>query len=196
MTRTPEQETRRADRGALVAALEGAGGEEWRAVVGYESLYQVSNLGRIKGRVRDRWSSRLHEWRLLSPRPHGDGYLTVLLHKDRRGTNAKIHALVAYAFIGPCPAGHEVNHIDTFKSHNWASNLEYVTHPENMRHAYAHGLIPDRTGERNANAKISDEQAEEIKRRSAAGETRKSVADSFGLTPGYVSKIALGRSRR
>lgn len=103
-------------------------GEEWRDIEGYEGLYQISNLGRLKSlkRGKPRISNRT-----LSGR-----YLTTTLtnhHGDRRP--AALHRLVAAAFLGECPAGHEVHHIDHNPSNNRLDNLQYVTHKENVNFA-------------------------------------------------------------
>ena len=55
-----------------------------------------------------------------------------------------VHAIIAELFIGPRPSGMDVNHRDGVKTNNVVSNLEYVTHQENMRHARLNGLINDR----------------------------------------------------
>ena len=55
-----------------------------------------------------------------------------------------VHAIVAELFLGPCPQGLEVNHKDGRKTNNVVTNLEYVTHQENMRHARGLALIEDR----------------------------------------------------
>lgn len=98
--------------------------EVWKDIQGYEGLYQVSNMGRVKG---------LRKNKILHQLQRGHGYLTVDLYKD--GVPRKkesVHRLVATAFI-PNPDGkREVNHIDENKQNNMATNLEWVTRSENM----------------------------------------------------------------
>lgn len=121
--------------------------EEWRDVVGYEGLYEVSSRGRVRtvGSIRERSGSRgsltVHE-RIRKPHLTPKGYHRVQLSKDGVARNHLVHVLVAQAFIG-CPDesdADQVNHKDGFKSNNCAENLEYVTQSENMLHAYEHGL--------------------------------------------------------
>lgn len=101
--------------------------EEWRDVVGYEGRYQVSNMGRV-------WSAR--SMRPLTSTKGAHGYLQVgLCNEDGKSKTYGIHRLVAMAFIGELPDGCEVNHRDGCKTNNVASNLEYVTHSQNIRHA-------------------------------------------------------------
>lgn len=52
----------------------------------------------------------------------------------------RVNRLVLEAFVGPCPDGHESNHKDGIKSNNDSENLEWVTHSENVQHAYRLGL--------------------------------------------------------
>lgn len=119
--------------------------EIWRPVVGYEGLYEVSD----KGRVRSLFSKR---GKVLSP-AKSMGYPYVNLSRDGRPRFARIHVLVAAAFIGECPDGHEVNHKDSDRTNNNVSNLEYVTHAQNVLHAVASGKF----------GKLSPDQAQAIR---------------------------------
>lgn len=79
--------------------------------------------------------------RLLTPQPVPGGYLRVQLWRGGKVKNALLHVLVARAFLEPPPGrGYEVNHDDGNKHNCAASNLEWMTRPENMRHAYRTGL--------------------------------------------------------
>ena len=111
--------------------------EEWRSVVG--ELYEVSNLGGVR-RSRPRGDG--HKPGQLSPVVRSSGYPTVCLYKDKRRRDIEVHALVANAFIQQRPAGWEVNHRDGNKENNTVTNLEYLTHSENQRHAFVTGLTP------------------------------------------------------
>lgn len=67
----------------------------------------------------------------------GDGYLTTTV----RHRKYPVHRLVALAFVPVVEGKKLVNHIDGDKHNNASTNLEWVTHAENMAHAIAHGLI-------------------------------------------------------
>lgn len=104
--------------------------EEWRDIAGYEGLYQVSNLGRIKSlKAHNKWG--IEREALLSPSIEKKGYKRFYLNKNGKGKTVKLHRIVAFAFIPnpndkPC-----VDHIDGNPSNNNASNLRWVTYWEN-----------------------------------------------------------------
>lgn len=111
--------------------------ESWK-LVKEAPRYSVSNLGRVRSVVTGT---------ILTPRIGGSGYYNIYLRvKGRRPINRRVHRLVADAFLAPDPSRDEVNHIDGDKLNNAASNLEWVTRSENIRHALALGLYPGRRG--------------------------------------------------
>lgn len=106
--------------------------ERWRRVAGFRKYYLVSNHGNV-------WSRRTKKF--LSLIVTSRGYLQVNLSANRKRKCLLIHRLVALAFIGPQPEGHQVNHKDGNKRNNRVKNLEFVTHRQNMAHAKALGLF-------------------------------------------------------
>jgi len=149
--------------------------EEWRNIntPGYEGLYQVSNLGRVRS-MRNRTSSKAGS--ILKPRTKAsrDGkgrYGRVMLSNGTARKSEQVHNLVAIAFLGPIPKGQEVNHKDGQKWNARLSNLEYVTHLKNMQHAIATGLhdYDSVRGEKNLNAKLTDEKVKIIRQRLREG---------------------------
>ena len=111
----------------------------WRPVVGFDDIYEVSDAGEVR-RVVSVMGAAAGE--VLSPWLAGAGYQMVGLRRPgSRRVRAYVHRLVAVAFLGAPPRGKpEVNHIDGNKLNNAASNLEWVSHSENHRHAYRLGL--------------------------------------------------------
>lgn len=99
--------------------------EEWKPVVGYEGLYEVSSLGRV--RSLDRFYYRLHKGKVLSPTKDRYGYLTVTLNCNGKSKTIKIHRLVAQAFIENPDNLPQVNHKDENPSNNNVDNLEWCT---------------------------------------------------------------------
>lgn len=105
--------------------------EEWRNVVGYEGLYEVSNLGNVRNQRKRRLSTTPKNKR---------NYVTVHLQKDGIGRGHGVHRLVMNAFVPNIFNKREVNHIDGNPSNNQLSNLEWNTTSENTRHAWKMGL--------------------------------------------------------
>ena len=101
--------------------------EVWRDIEGYEGLYQVSNLGRVK-------SFKGSSESILKGRNSTSGYLQVDLCKQGVVSTKLIHRLVAQAFIPNPENKQEVNHIDEDKTNNLHSNLEWSTRKENNNH--------------------------------------------------------------
>lgn len=99
--------------------------EEWKDIEGYEGLYQVSNLGRVK---------RVTTGRILKPSKHTKGYYRVELYKNGSQSKKLIHRLVAQVFIPNPDNKSQVNHIDENKTNNLVSNLEWMTAKENLNH--------------------------------------------------------------
>ncbi len=112
--------------------------EIWLPVVGYEGIYSVSNLGRVR---RDGADSGAHVARILRTPIGGRGYplVSLSLHSRRRTVN--VHILVTDAFLGPRPAGWQVNHRNGIKTDGRLSNLEYVSPAGNAIHASLTGLL-------------------------------------------------------
>lgn len=95
--------------------------EIWKDIKGYEGLYQVSNLGRVKSLG----NNKRRKEKILKQVEDGGGYLFVLLCKNGKGKMFKVHRLVAQAFT-PNPNNYpQVNHKDENKQNNCVWNLEW-----------------------------------------------------------------------
>lgn len=105
--------------------------EIWAPVVGYEGLYEVSNLGNVKSIRRNK---------VMRPGEHNFGYKYVILCRDGHSKNILVHRLVANAFIPKVVGKQDVNHIDGNKANNAVTNLEWVSKSDNMYHAYRTGI--------------------------------------------------------
>ncbi len=102
----------------------------WKAISGFESLYEASNNGdirRVGGRV-------------LKPQSRHDGYLQVSLSKFGVRKSYKIHRLIADTFIKNPDDYNVVNHLDGNKKNNNSLNLEWTTSAKNNQHAWNLGL--------------------------------------------------------
>ena len=107
--------------------------EEWKDIVGYEGLYQVSNLGRIKALER-KYKHRTYPSIILKLREDTHGYLQTFLYKKNIRKTYLVHRLVAVAFIKNPNHYDEVNHIDEDKTNNKLSNLEWCNRNYNVNY--------------------------------------------------------------
>lgn len=118
--------------------------EEWRDVVGYEGMYQVSNLGNVKSVQRLVWNPgkncyRTQYSRLLRKIPDRKGYLRVSLSKEGTIHQELIHRLVALAFIPNPNSLPRINHKDECTSNNSVENLEWCDNRYNVNYG-SHNL--------------------------------------------------------
>lgn len=115
--------------------------EEWRPVVGFEGLYEVSDLGRVRSLDRVDTLGRLRPGRSMAGSPDGQGYLNYgLTPKDpsgkaQRQQTIRGHVLVLTAFEGPCPDGHEGCHGNDVPDDNRRVNLRWAPRPANRADA-------------------------------------------------------------
>lgn len=161
--------------------------EEWRTLAGFHYTYEVSSHGRVRRRIHA--SYRIHKLTRMKI-----GYEQVtLVEANKKQRRYYVHQLVAVAFLGPRPPGHEIDHIDGNKTNNSAGNLEYVSRRENGVRARRLGLTPPppvRCGERNGNAKLTAKQVCFI--RESRGMSQRSLARHFGVSQSTVWQIQRG----
>ena len=115
--------------------MQKAPAEEWCDIEGYEGLYQISSLGRVKSLARHGRGDHI-----LSQCINPYGYPTVSLLKEGKLSTRPVHRLVAIAFIPNQMGKPEVNHIDGNKTNAKVGNLEWITKSENAAHACKLGL--------------------------------------------------------
>lgn len=107
--------------------------EEFRPIQGFESLYEISNTGR----VRPLFKSRVE---YLKPKTNHKGYLYFGLSHNKKDFSRFQHRLIAQAFIPNPENKPQINHINGIKTDNRIENLEWCTNGENGRHAVKTGL--------------------------------------------------------
>jgi len=175
--------------------------ENWKAVVGYDGFYEVSDLGAVRAldriiEQRGRWGNvqrrmlpgGIKTQTMSEPTP---GYFrrTVGLSRDGKCSTRLVSHLVAEAFIGARPVGHEVAHCDGDSLNNCASNLRYALPADNTHDKFKHGTML--RGEQVASCKLTEEQARYIK--SMRRKVRLiDLANEFGVRESAISRIQNG----
>lgn len=150
--------------------------EEWRAIPGYEGLYEVSNIGRI----RSLNYNRSGDTKIMSHKG-GHRYSGVKLSREGKIYRCLVHVQVAAAFIGPKPVGLVVNHKNGNGYDNRVENLEYVTPSENSLHGYRIGTHKPTHGEINGMSKLTAQDVREIRALLLQGLKPKHVAVRFNI---------------
>lgn len=165
--------------------------ERWRPVVGYEGLYEASNIGRIRSVERiNYYGSRQLRSVMLSFSVNTAGgrqgaRYTVKLSKNGRLKVHQVHRLVAIAWIPNPKELTDVCHKDHNPLNNRIENLEWMTHKENITVSVEAGRW---------RRKVSDETIVAIRQRAAAGESQRSLAKEYGVAFGTVNSIVNRRS--
>jgi HNH endonuclease/NUMOD4 motif len=119
---------------------------EWRAVVGYEGLYEVSDEGQVRSLDRQVWNGRGMRrvaGQVMVPSPLNGGHWQVKLSGHGRNRGFLVHRLVLEAFRGPCPPGWWGCHRDDDKDNNHLFNLRWDTPSEDMLDRGRNGIDPN-----------------------------------------------------
>lgn len=166
--------------------------EEWRDVTGYEKLYAVSNLGRVKfypkpHARKDNFSKNIRISRC--------GYGEVRFSKtgDKRRIFL-VHRLVGSAFLKKPddPEKVQINHKDGIKHNNRAHNLEWCDRFENQRHAVKMGLAA--CGEKHYRAKITEDDVLNIRWLRSQGVPQRQITKLYDIAVTTVGHIEHRRS--
>ena len=161
--------------------------EEFRDIKGYEGKYQISNFGRVKS-LKD--SHGGYRERILNPIEHSQGYLTVILYKNGKIKNYKIHRLVAEVFI-PNPNNYPcVNHKDENPSNNCVDNLEWCNHKYNINY----GTCQHRRVANTDYKEVSRKRAEKLLNRKDQSKTVLQFTKDNEFVREWVSTKECGRN--
>lgn len=161
-------------------------------IIGYEGLYQISNLGRVKSLPKYRNSTETGEI-FLKPSKTQKGYLTVRLYKDTIAKDFPIHRLVASMFIENSRNKPEVNHKNGIKDDNISENLEWCTGSENVKHAFEIGLRIKQFGSAGNYHKLNEEKVLQIKTRyNNGGTAMRKLAKEYSVDYALIQRIIKG----
>lgn len=157
----------------------------WRPVPSHAGKYEVSEDGQIRsvdGRIVGQWRS-------------DQGYMRAKLSGPR--AEVRVHRIVAEAFCANPDMLPAVNHLDSNRSNNHWTNLEWCTQAENLAHAQAKGRMQRDywTGRRSPNAALSDETASAIRAEYKAGGTSwERLGRKYHISKKTVGRIVGGES--
>lgn len=159
--------------------------EIWKPIRGFDGMYDVSNYGRVRSNSRIvrhnlGGDKRLNE-RIVSKLITVNGYCQVFLYKNGKRSVRLVHRLVLQAFVGECPVGMEVRHLNSVRTDNRLCNLAYGTHSDNVIDTIKLG--------RNGNQKLNPELVVTIRKRLDDGELVKDLASEYNVSTRAISKV-------
>ena len=172
--------------------------EIWAPICGWEGLYEVSTLGRVRSLdrlvIEKTGKTRRRKGWVMAAVKSGK-YFGVTLSKGGCEVRLYLHRLVAEAFIPNPESKACVNHIDFNRSNNAVANLEWVTYAENSAHAFANknweSAAPK--GSNCSSAKLTEALVYEIRSNYAPNKALE-LAEKYGLTRGAIYHIISGRT--
>lgn len=165
--------------------------EIWKSLKGITKNgenYEISNLGNIRHATTKKTKT---------PQRDKDGYLFFMLYKNNKGSNAKLHRLIALTFISNPENKPLVNHKDGNKENNNIDNLEWATSAENNKHAWENKLNQgyDKKGENHPSSKLTEKDVLTIRRMySDGGYTYQKLADAYGVDKSMIGLIIKRKS--
>ena len=169
--------------------------EVWKDIPNYESFYQVSNMGRVKGLdrliVQKNGVLKKVKGVILKQATTIHGYKRVCLRRDDNKTMAVVHRLVMLAFKYNGKKKF-VNHIDGNKTNNKLSNLEWCTPQENSQHAKVNKLMNNSYGSKNGATKLTESNVLSILEGASDGFTASDMAKYYGVTKATVLALLNG----
>lgn len=171
--------------------------EIWKDISGYEGIYQVSSLGRIRSLDRTILDKNNVEYKakgkIRKISCTGKGYQDIQLSKEGRSKMFFIHRLVAETFLDNPESLPIVNHIDGNKSNNHIGNLEWVSNSDNINHAISTGLRKTNDIEthikKEGNSGVTVKEKVEDILSVFPNMKAKDIAELVGSKPSYVYKI-------
>lgn len=171
--------------------------EIFKPIKGYEGLYEVSNLGRVKSLCKE-WicgrNTPKRKEETIIRNGHRKDYDFVSLSKDKKIKYPSIHRLVAEQFIINYENKPDINHKDGNKRNNYFKNLEWCTKSENQTHAYKKGFQISKKGSQHHQSKLTENDVFEIKELCGkGGKSQREIGELYGIKQAQVSRIVCNK---
>jgi len=109
--------------------------EMWIPVKGYEGFYEINKSSEVRSLNKNNYHN------IMPQRIDRAGYWTIRPSNRGKDATVYVHRILGFAFVANPEDKPMINHIDGNKLNNSIDNLEWVTHSENMKHAYKLGLV-------------------------------------------------------
>ena len=158
--------------------------EEWKEILGFDILYEVSNFGRVRTRYSEK-NGYTKEYRIIEPLNNGKGYLRFNWRQSKKQRTVYLHRLVAEAFLDNPEKLSEINHKDEYKKNNRADNLEWCSHIYNANY-----------GTRNERAGIARRKPVLCIETGVLYPSTKDAAKAHGVAVTAISNCLSGRSHK
>lgn len=172
--------------------------ENWAPVLGFEGVYEVSTLGRVRrlsqasARIKRIHPRRDYEPKIVTP-VINVGYHYVTFSFRGKVSRRSIHSTVLETFVGPRPPGLYACHRDGNKGNNHLTNLKWATSRENQYDRVIHGH--GQNGESNGSSKLTEQDVRKIREiRRVQRLPYHKIAKQFNCTKGNIHLICAGRS--
>lgn len=172
--------------------------ENWKPVAGFENLYLVSDMGRIRSLPRTILRRNGQPMKIpggiLKPHRIKQGHYVVSLRDQNRSRVCYVHRLVLETFVGPCPDGKQCCHWDDDPANNWLENLRWDTAQANVQDSIRNGVSRrSNPCERNPSAKLTATSIARMRTLYATGSySQNKLALEFGVSQQHVSLIVRG----
>lgn len=122
------------------------------------------------------------------------GYRRCSLRQNGRNLKRRVHRLVLFAFVGPCPPGHQAAHLDGDQTNNTLSNLKWVTPKENSGHRIIHGTQP--AGEDHWRSELNSKKVLQIRKEywfrigpTGPSSNSKELSERYGVNQSTIRSI-------
>ena len=159
-----------------------------KPVLGAKPGYYVDREGNVYSTNRAGTNGALLK---LKPVHNGRGYTHIVIRMaDGKAKTYQVHAIVLDAFVGPKPEGLEARHHNNVRDDNRLDNLSWATRSVNNLDKHAHGTMP--IGEKHSQAKLTESQVKELRRKLHKGSTFAAISEEYGITHVTAARIYRG----